>query len=568
MFSTTTKTETKIEVQGSRSKFTPLNKTSLALFTVSFIMACFMFFSHLGAMPIFSPDEALYAEPAREMLEIKEYVTTYLNYEVRYTKPPLVIWLMAASINLFGATEFASRFVGACAGAILVGMTYLFAEKFFGRKSAFIAALSLSIAPLFLAVSRLAITDAPLTLFVSCSLFSLFYGFSSGENKWKWIGHALIGLGVMTKGPVAMVIPVMVLFAYHLLMGEIKQAWSYYRPFKGLGLIALIAVPWFALEIWITKGEYFESFIMRENLQRFTGVVDHKYPWWYHIAAMFGGFFPWSLALPFAWASAFRLDLIGKKGWLTQLRDPSLPNRAAVFSTIATVSILAFFSASVSKLLPYTLPAFPFIACLVGYYLTKLADQRRFVPLTCSFLIFSLLAGSCYPFIPLLEGKMRDCPDQLIAELPAYAIALVLVGLIPLVGIWMKRYYQSIVAFAVLLMISISYFGPRLQSAMAEATEIPLVSFVQYAKLSEKPIYLCNIRKPSASWYAEKRVEHEETIEGLWNRLENENSVYIIGRARHKNIYKKNKYCKTVAVKGKFILVLFDKNEDDNKQRI
>ncbi|HMO19465.1 MAG TPA: hypothetical protein PKC98_00695, partial [Candidatus Melainabacteria bacterium] len=103
----------------------PLDRTSLVLFTISFIAACTMFFSHLGDMPIFSPDEALYAEPAREMLETGEYVTTYLNYEVRYTKPPLFIWAIAAYMKAFGVSEFAARGFSAACGAILVGITYL-----------------------------------------------------------------------------------------------------------------------------------------------------------------------------------------------------------------------------------------------------------------------------------------------------------------------------------------------------------------------------------------------------------------------------------------------------------
>ena len=47
------------------------------------------------------------------MLELKEYVTTYLNYVVRFTKPPLTIWAQALCMQLFGHNEFAGRFPGA-----------------------------------------------------------------------------------------------------------------------------------------------------------------------------------------------------------------------------------------------------------------------------------------------------------------------------------------------------------------------------------------------------------------------------------------------------------------------
>lgn len=98
----------------------------LATVLVVFASACLLIFYKLGAFPLFNPDEALYAEPAREMLETGEYITTFLNYAVRFTKPPLVIWAMAAGYHLFGVTEFAARYFGAACGAILVAATYLF----------------------------------------------------------------------------------------------------------------------------------------------------------------------------------------------------------------------------------------------------------------------------------------------------------------------------------------------------------------------------------------------------------------------------------------------------------
>lgn len=97
----------------------------LGVFGLIFLAACLLFFNHLGSFPLFNPDEALYAEPAREMLDTGEYITTLLNYAVRFTKPPLVIWAMAVCYQIFGVTEFAARYFGAACGAILVAVTFL-----------------------------------------------------------------------------------------------------------------------------------------------------------------------------------------------------------------------------------------------------------------------------------------------------------------------------------------------------------------------------------------------------------------------------------------------------------
>ena len=571
-----------IPIWSASSALKPLNRNSLILFTLSFIAACTMFFSHLGDMPLFSPDEALYAEPAREMLETGEYITTYLNYQVRYTKPPLFIWAIAGAMKVFAVTEFASRFFSAACGAILVGLTYLFAEKFFNKRAAILAAFSLILAPMYLAISRLAITDIPLALFVSGALMGLFYGFRTGEKRWKWYAYVFLGLGVMTKGPVALVLPAGVLFAYHLLMGTIKKAWAYYSPIKGLALISLIALPWFVVEIWVTNGEYFDAFIMRENLQRFTGVVDHKYPWWYHLVAMFGGFFPWCLALPFAWVASIKIGKISDKSkvttinrskfkklfnWVEGLRTSdhaSHASHAACFSTIAALFILVFFSASVSKLLPYTLPAFPFLAVVTGYYLTRVAESSKWIPVSIGFAMFSALAAGSYFLLPVLEKNLRYCPPELIAYLPGYIGAVVVAGLVPMVVALTRRVFASFICFAMLMMSAILIYGPNLQVIFADSWEQPLKSFVQYAALSDKPIYLCNLRKPSATFYALRRVEKEETLPGLWNRLSKEESAYIIGRRRHKDSYLA-KNCRLIQEQGRFILVEYNNKAEIEK---
>src|SRR5271154_6694264 len=109
---------------------------TLAIFTAVFALACLIIFKDLGRFPLFNPDEGLYAEPAREMRETGEYITTWLNYAVRYTKPPLVIWAMSFCYQIFGVTEFAARFFGAACGAILLAGTFLLARIHLNSRAA------------------------------------------------------------------------------------------------------------------------------------------------------------------------------------------------------------------------------------------------------------------------------------------------------------------------------------------------------------------------------------------------------------------------------------------------
>ena len=522
------------------------DRTTLALFTCFFLAACAVYFTHLGAHPIFNPDEALYAEPAREMLETGEYVTTYLNYQVRYTKPPLSIWAIAACMKTLGVTEFAARFFSACCGAILLGVTYLFTEKYAGRNSAILAALALLIAPLFLAISRLALTDMPLSLFIAGSLMSLFHGFQVKEGRFKWIAYVLLGLGVMTKGPVALAVPAGVMFVYHLLMGEIKKAWAYYNPLSGLLVIALIAVPWFALEIYVTKGEYFEAFIMRENLERFTAVVDHKYPWWYHIAAMFGGFFPFSLFLPFAWYQAISRFRSRASGSFDQ---------CYVFLAVWSLCVLGFFSLSVSKLIPYTLPAFPAIAALSGIFASGLISRASRLPIASFLALIAVLSSISFFTLEFVESKVRDCPPDLITLLPGTILTLLAISLVSFLLALKKRLFASLVSFCCLMVLMVGFFGPKFLDVFANEWEEPVQAFCRYAALSDRPILVHSIRKPSATYYAERRVEMCPTEDLLVAHMTNSKEAYIIARSKNAEFFKSIDGCKVMLSQGRFLLV-------------
>ncbi len=94
----------------------PWSKKNAWALLATFILATAVFFNGIGSFPLFNPDEALYAEPAREMLKNGDYLTTHLNYIVRYTKPPLVIWAQAFLFSLFGVSEGVARSFGAACG--------------------------------------------------------------------------------------------------------------------------------------------------------------------------------------------------------------------------------------------------------------------------------------------------------------------------------------------------------------------------------------------------------------------------------------------------------------------
>lgn len=571
-------------VQATETQKTQSGQTATELwsrvvpFALVFLAGSAVLFGELGLYPLFNPDEALYAEPAREMLEIGDYITTYLNYVVRFTKPPLAIWGQAACILAFGCNEFAVRFFGAACGALLLAVSYCFADRFIGRRGAIITGLSLITAPLFVGTAREAITDMPLSFFLAGSMFAFFAAFKLRNSSLLWLAYIGTGLAVMTKGPVGLVLPVAILAVYHFLRSNIREAFNFYRPLIGLGIISIIAVPWFAVEIYITKGAYFNEFIMRENFQRFTSVVDsHKGGWWYHILAMLGGFFPWSVFLPQAIFSAVPWNKI-VEAWknsgpfsilrpLQQLKDSE---DLALYTLCWTVVTVGFFSASVSKLLPYTLPAFPAIAILLALEFERIIERnavkRAFYPALILAAVF--IAASILP--PIFIGKLRDAPEVLGEIIQSFA-SFELIFVAASIALLSRRFYRSaFFLFVIPTFLGFLFFGHRLLNVLSQTWEEPLPHMARYAALSDLPILVYDMRKPSIPFYTHRRVEQPSNPDQLVAMLSQSKGAYILSKIKKKQFFRDLKGCRVQYAEGRFILVRYTPPEpapaNDNNQ--
>ena len=533
------------------------------------VVGAAVIFAQLGKFPLFNPDEALYAEPAREMLEIKEYITTYLNYVVRFTKPPLVIWAMALSMNLFGVNEFAARFFGAATGVALIGVTYLFASRYISTTAAFLAGFSLIMAPLYLGTAREAITDMPLAFFMASAQLAFFHAFFQKRKVYALLGFAMVGLSIMTKGPVGMVLPLGILFAFHLLRGDLKEAWKAYSPVLGLILTAVIAVPWFAVEIYVTKGAYFQEFIMRENFQRFTAVVDaHKQPVWYHLAAMVVGFMPFSVFLPglvkdYLTRLTLTLKTPSESIWeryrhlASSLRNLGTAESLMVYSALWAFITLAFYSASVSKLLPYTLPAFPALALMVSHYIDRQIKRERFLPLALPLVALVALYGGVGLVAPHLTGRLRDCP----AELPPLVIGFAGFGagvtFLSILALRLKKMRLGMCFFAAGTTLGLAYYAVRILPVVSAKWEGGLPELSAFAGQSSLPIIVYDMRKPGVPFYARRQVENINNHDVFLVRLGQLEKAYVLTRTKRLEALSSIAGLKPVGSQGSFTLLLW-----------
>src|ERR1700722_13783042 len=172
------------------------------------LLAAVIYLPGLGMPALWEPDEGRYAEIAREMVVSGDYVTPRDDFELYFEKPPLVYWVEAASIKIFGVNEFAVRLPAALFSVGQVVVTAALAETMFGAASGFFAALALALSPLFFALARFATLDPALAFFLTAALAAFYLAarhdsFSRpSAGRWMLISAAMLALGTLAKGPI------------------------------------------------------------------------------------------------------------------------------------------------------------------------------------------------------------------------------------------------------------------------------------------------------------------------------------------------------------------------------
>ncbi len=325
----------------------------LLIFIASFIY----FSSGNEKTAVFMVDEARNSECAREMYEKGDMIVPTFNYELRTDKPPLHYWFMMAAYSVFGVNAFAARFFSAVFGAFTLLLTFYAARRYLGLKQALFAVLIL-LASLNLALEfHLAVPDPYFIFFVTAALLSLFNFFVNRKFFPLFLAYVCTGLAVLAKGPVTFVLIGMSGLFYLIIKKEfswntIKQL----RPITGLIIISAIILPWFIRVGKATNWRWQDEFIFEHNLDRYAGTMEgHGGFWGLTIAYVLLAFLPFAVFLIQSFREAFR-----------KRRE----NDLLLFSLVSSLVIILFFSFSATKLPNYAMPAYPFIAIILGNYFT------------------------------------------------------------------------------------------------------------------------------------------------------------------------------------------------------
>ena len=432
------------------------------------LLSALTFFLGLGRQAITDSDEAFYAEAAREMVEGGDWLTPHYNYEDRWQKPILYYWVTAAAFAASDTSEFMARFGSALSGFGLVLITWRAARQLTGRDdSAWTAGAIAATCYGYFLMARSALPDLPLAFFITAAIWAALRGADPKETvpaRWWALAGLAAGLGFLTKGPLALVIPGIVLVP--IWWRERRTvAFRTSHLVIAVVLFAVSGLPWY-LAMTMTHGAaYLQSFFVADNLERFaTTRFNSPRQVWYYVPIVIGGLIPWSIFLMVLPLRTLR-DVAQRRRRLTDIEW-----RLVIWTLVP----LLLFTASIGKQPRYILPVLPPLAMMLGLAIAdRVADARArtsqrelSIATFLTAAMFLLLAGLLYRARSLVVSAY---PSVTWAGIIAVAGAGVALGWVAAARAWTRLpIVMTLSAAALLLTLQFGAFAGKRPEGVEE----------------------------------------------------------------------------------------------------
>jgi 4-amino-4-deoxy-L-arabinose transferase-like glycosyltransferase len=350
------------------------------LLVVLLAAAIVPFFVKLGDSSIWDANEAYYVETPREMIESGDYINPSFNYEPRFNKPVLSYWIVAGMYRLFGVSVTVERLaIAALAMIMIVAAWFLARAASMQPLAAPLAALGLAAGPRFFMFSRRIFVDMAVTTMMTLTLlfFALSERYPSRRRLFLTLMYVSVGLGVLTKGPVAAVIPFLVFVVYLTVHRELGRLREMMIP-AGTLIALLIVAPWYVALYQQHGWTYITGFFIGENVGRFTETigVQVRGPFFY-LQVVPGDMLPWSLCLP-AIVFAWRRDRRSQQDapLLTTVASAQVVRLRTLLLLWIVVTVLLF-SMSQTKQDLYIFPIVAAVAALGGDWVARFIGPAK-----------------------------------------------------------------------------------------------------------------------------------------------------------------------------------------------
>lgn len=360
------------------------------------------------------PREAIVAVT---MIDTHNWILPQNNGDEFAYKPPMFHWLVATTSVVIGSVnEFSARFPSALAGVVLAVMTFCFFAR---RKNQHIALLASVIMLTTFEVHRAATNcrvDMVLTLFIVLALYQLF----------RWTERDLRGIpiwailwmscGMLTKGPVAIILPCLISSVYLWIQG--RHFWFVVWRFTLIAMSAMILPCLWYYAAWLQGGDKFLYLIYEENVLRFLGKMpysSHENGAWYYPVILLSSAVPYTLICLMALFTIQReqwrkLQVLQSAWWKGLWEHIRKMDRVELFSLLAIILIIGFYTIPKSKRGVYILPVYPFVAYFVARLIEYLSAVR---PRIVNFFGWVLATIVGIVFIGMIIIKSGFIPDNI-----------------------------------------------------------------------------------------------------------------------------------------------------------
>jgi 4-amino-4-deoxy-L-arabinose transferase-like glycosyltransferase len=457
------------------------------------VIAILLYVPFLGHVNLFDWDEINFAEAAREMIVTKNYLTVQIDFQTFWEKPPLFIWMQVLSMKVFGINEFAARFPNAICGVVTLLVIFHIGRKLRGEYFGLIWVLvyACSILPFFYFKSG--IIDPWFNLFVFLGVYycSQYILEPIPQKKTLFISLSafFVGLGILTKGPAAMLIFGLTAFIFLIIkMFKVKIKIKHILLF----IIILIGVGgfWFILQALTGNFGMVKDFVIYQIRLFTTKDAGHGGFLLYHFVVLLIGVFPASIFALLSFQTEKKYD-----------REPVHEFKNWMMIFFWTVLIL--FTIVKTKIVHYSSMCYFPLTFLGAYAVYKFHEYNRRVPtwLKMMIVIFAIFWGMVVVGLQLFAmNKEKIVATGLIND--AFAV-----GNLQADVAW--NGYEFIIGIAYIVVITLLYVSKKVKrDTQIIATFLCTLGFIYVTIFVITPKIEGYSQHAAIEFYKEKQTEN------------------------------------------------------------
>lgn len=310
------------------------------------------------------PDEGRNAFATLQMIKTNQYIVPFYNGEIRYDKPPLLYYLGSIIYNIFKLLnyeniEVAFRLVSVISVFFSSIIVFHLSKYFITNEIYRYFAVVIYVSFINIFVESKAFVPEPLlSLFINLSIFSFYKLFKENPDSkiWNHVFWISIGLGILSKGIVAIIVTFLVILSFLIIQGELKFIKNLFKNLVSVIIGLTIGFSWFIAVGIETKGEFLYQFFWIHNFGRFTGSSNmHLNPPYFYILVLLTNI------IPIIETCCITIYYIIKK-----LKDKETIRKLGFLFTYFIV-IVIFYSLSKGKVHHYILPSLVPLSIIISY---------------------------------------------------------------------------------------------------------------------------------------------------------------------------------------------------------